>query len=159
MRALASASKLLELFPALARDRKLVLQLEYSHSLAWLIVTQGKKQMAVTFRENKFRSSPIETYRGRGYIHPLAYDDTKLAALKSIRLYLSKGPEALLERRLQDSIGSGDWIPLDKFKRRMARRIKGWKRKKPVLEIPPSLLPVVQSRKEVALPNSSESKA
>ena len=143
------ANKIVSLLSRIGKRRKYQFQFEYSHSLPWLIVTRGEKQIAITYGKGSYKLTPIEGYRGLGYIHTLCYSKTRKSALMSIAVYFEDGYAALVAHALQsasEEADAGVSVSIEFVQKKLRKRLVRWRRSKNrEIEIPPSLLSVVQA--------------
>jgi len=111
--------------------------------------------MAISYHDGDFRLTPIEDYRGLGYIHTFCYATTIDEALGFVRTYFTKGYDALfsamLNSRLEEA-DQGKFISVGQMKARLNRSLMRWsKQKRKPLEIPPSLAATVELSPEAKL--------
>ena len=137
------------------RDTKplgLTIRIERSESLEWVILSDTTgKEMAICHIRGEFRLNCVEGYTKTGFIQALETPPTPAACRKIVRAYFQKGYEhvfqAMLARRAKES-KKEKGISMAEFKRSIGRMRKTTPKKKPAhLEIPPSLVKRVQTKK------------
>jgi len=138
-----SALKLLALFPRIAKNKAWTITWEYSDTLAWIIVTQGKRQLCITYFDSHYKITPIEAYQHVGYLQSLTRTKSIITAMQTVNMYFSFGYKKLflheLSRRSSSKSKSISLQDMGKWLSRLKRNTKRRKTKPQSLEFPPSL--------------------